>query len=65
MLKILALVDGSECANRAVRYVIDLSAACKEAPDIHLLNVQAPVTPGNTLRHVRRSDLMAIIMTKA
>ena len=57
MLKILALVDGSECANRAVRYVIDLSAACKEAPDIHLLNVQAPVTPGNTLRHVRRSDL--------
>ena len=57
MLKILALVDGSESSGRAVRYVIEMSAACKEAPDIHLLNVQAPVTPGNVARHVRRSDL--------
>ena len=57
MLKILALVDGSESSGRAVRYVIEMSAACKEAPDIHLLNVQAPVTPGNVARQVRRSDL--------
>jgi len=57
MLKILILVDGSEGSNRAVQYVIDLSAACKEAPDIHVLNVQTPVAPGNALRHVRRSDL--------
>ena len=57
MLKILALVDGSESSSRAVRYVIGLSAACKEAPEVHLLNVQMAVAPGNVARHVRRSDL--------
>jgi nucleotide-binding universal stress UspA family protein len=57
MLKILTLVDGSESSGRAVRYVIEMSAACKEAPDIHLLNVQVPVAPGSVARHVRRSDL--------
>ncbi len=57
MLKILALVDGSESSSRAVRYAIEMSAACKEAADIHLLNVQTLVTPGNLGRHVRRTDL--------
>ena len=57
MLKILALVDGSESSGRAVRYVIEMSAACKEAPDIHLLNVQMPVAPGNIGRHVSHGDL--------
>ena len=57
MLKILALVDGSEPAGRALRYVIELSAACKEAPEIHVLNVQVPVTPGNIGRHVSRGNL--------
>jgi nucleotide-binding universal stress UspA family protein len=59
MLKILALVDGSEPSSRAVRYLIEMSAACKEAPDIHLLNVQVPVAPGNLGRHVSRGDLDA------
>jgi nucleotide-binding universal stress UspA family protein len=57
MLKILALVDGSKSSSRAVQYLIDLSAACKEAPGIHLLNVQMPVTPGNIGRHVSHGDL--------
>ncbi|HEY8623950.1 MAG TPA: universal stress protein [Casimicrobiaceae bacterium] len=57
MLKILVLIDGSECSSRAVKYVIELSAICKEAPDIHLLNVQMPITPGNIGRHVNRADL--------
>lgn len=57
MLKILALVDGSESSSRAIRYVIEMSAACKEAPDIHLLNVQLPVTPGNIGRHVSHGEL--------
>lgn len=57
MLKILALVDGSESSSRAVRFVIATSALCKEAPEIHLLNVQMPVTPGNIGRHVRHDDL--------
>jgi nucleotide-binding universal stress UspA family protein len=59
MLTILALVDGSKSSSRAVRYVIRMSAACKETPDIHLLNVQMPVAPGIVARHVRRSDLDA------
>jgi nucleotide-binding universal stress UspA family protein len=59
MLKILTLVDGSKSSTRAVRYVIELSGACKEQPDIHLLNVQMPVAPGSVARHVRRSDVDA------
>jgi nucleotide-binding universal stress UspA family protein len=57
MLKILALVDGSESSSRAVRHVIATSALCKEEPEIHLLNVQMPVTPGNIGRHVSHGDL--------
>ena len=56
-MKILTLVDGSESSGRAVRYVIEMSAACKEAPEIHLLNVQMPVTPGNIGRAVSHGDL--------
>ena len=59
MLKILALVDGSKASTRAVRYVIEMSAACRDTPDIHLLNVQLPVAPGIVARHVRRDDLDA------
>jgi nucleotide-binding universal stress UspA family protein len=59
MLKILALVDGSKSSSRAVRYVIEMSAACKDTPDVHLLNVQLPVAPGIAARHVRRRDLDA------
>ena len=57
MLKILTLVDASESSNRAVNYVIEMSALCKEAPEIHLLNVQMRVTPGSVGRHVRQGDL--------
>ena len=57
MLKILALVDGSESSSHAVRYVIATSALFKEDPEIHLLNVQTPVTPGNIGRHVSHGDL--------
>jgi nucleotide-binding universal stress UspA family protein len=59
MLTILALVDGSKSSSRAVRYVIAMSAACKDTPDVHLLNVQLPVAPGIVARHVRGSDLDA------
>ena len=37
MLKILALVDGSKSSSRAVRYVIEMSAACKDTPDVHIM----------------------------
>ena len=59
MLRILTLVDGSKSSSRAVRYVIAMSAACKDMPDIHLLNVQLPVAPGIVARHVHRGDLDA------
>ena len=59
MLTILALVDGSKSSSRAVRYVIAMSAACKDTPDVHLLNVQLPVASGIVARHVRRNDLDA------
>ena len=59
MLKILALVDGSKASSHAVRYVIEMAAACRETPDIHLLNVQLPVASGIIARHVRRNDLDA------
>jgi len=57
MLKVLTLVDASESSNRAVGYVIAMSALCKESPEIHLLNVQVPVAPGNIGRHVSHGDL--------
>ncbi|HKW81745.1 MAG TPA: universal stress protein [Casimicrobiaceae bacterium] len=57
MLKILALVDGSASSSRAVGYVIEMSALCKEAPDIHLLNVQMRLTQSGIARGVPRGDL--------
>lgn len=39
MLKLLVPVDGSECSDRAVDFVLTMKEWCKDAPDIHLLNV--------------------------
>jgi len=39
MLKLLVPVDGSECSDRAVDLVIKMKEWCKEAPEVHLLNV--------------------------
>jgi nucleotide-binding universal stress UspA family protein len=59
MLTILVLVDGSKSSSRAARYVIEMSAACRDTPDIHLLNVQAPVAAGIVARRLPRGDLDA------
>jgi nucleotide-binding universal stress UspA family protein len=40
-------------------YGANWEAACRETPDIHLLNVQLPVAPGIVARHVRSKDLDA------
>ena len=57
MLRILALVDGSASSSRAVGYLIEMSALCKEEPDIHLLNVQMRLTQSGIARHVPSADL--------
>ena len=49
-MKILLPVDGSENSTRAVQLVVKQAAGAKEAPELHLLNVQHPL-PG-TIRGV-------------
>lgn len=44
-MKILLPVDGSETSARAVQFVIQQTLNSKEAPELHLLNVQHPL-PG-------------------
>ena len=43
MLKFLLPVDGSDTSNKAVHDFIKLLSWYKEAPEIHLLNVQFPL----------------------
>lgn len=42
-MKILLAVDGSECAVRATRKLVEMSAALKEPPGVELVTVQLPV----------------------
>jgi nucleotide-binding universal stress UspA family protein len=44
-MKILLPVDGSETSTRAVQFVIKQALNSKDAPELHLLNVQHPL-PG-------------------
>lgn len=46
-MKVLIPVDGSASANRAVEHVVASVAWLKEAPQIHLLNVQWKLASGN------------------
>ncbi len=46
-MKILIPVDGSDNANRAVGYAIELAGKFREAPQFLLLNVQWNVAAGN------------------
>ncbi len=43
MLKVLLPVDGSECSNRAVDFVIEKMRARDGALELHLLTVHAPI----------------------
>ena len=45
-MNILLPVDGSDCSNRAVDYLIKQLKLYRDGVEIHLLNVQPPV-PGN------------------
>ena len=43
MLKVLLPVDGSECSDRAVEFVIEKMRAREGALELHLLTVHAPI----------------------
>ena len=43
-MKLLLAVDGSDCSNRAVDYLIKLLKSYKDGVELHLLNVQGPVS---------------------
>ena len=58
-MKILLPVDGSECALRALDHLIAHSAWFREVPEIHLLNVHAPIPIGRVQAHVGKETLQA------
>ncbi len=57
MPKILLPVDGSENANRALRYVIDRADWYRDPLDLHLLNVQLPVASGAVKMFISKAQL--------
>lgn len=58
-MRLLVAVDGSENAGRAVRHVLELAQHSREPLEVHILNVQPPVTFGSIKRHVSQEALNA------
>ena len=56
MLKFLLPVDGSDTSNKAIQDFIKLLDWYKEAPEIHLLNVQSPLH-GNVPMLIDRNSI--------
>jgi len=59
MLKILVAVDGSAPSSRAVDHLIRQVGVVKEAPEIHVLNVQHPLPYGGRVSSVVGHDRIA------
>jgi nucleotide-binding universal stress UspA family protein len=59
MLKILAPVDGSEHAQRAVAQAIRFAENSKQPVELHLLNVQPPIVSGRAQAFVGRDTVEA------
>lgn len=59
MFKVLIAVDGSENANRAVDHVLQLAQNSREPLEVHVLNVQPPVTFGDVKKFVSQEALNA------
>ena len=64
-MKILLPVDGSECALRAVEYLISHSAWFRDLPEIHLLHVHAPIPIGRVQAHVGKETLHAYYLEES
>jgi len=59
MNKILVAVDGSENAGRAVGHVLQLAKNSRDPVEVHVLNVQPPVTFGDIKKYVGQEALNA------
>lgn len=57
MFKVLIPVDGSLCSERAIGQFIAHGAWFREAPEIHLLHVHAPIPVGRIQQHVDHETL--------
>lgn len=57
MRKVLVAVDGSENAERAVRFVAEKSGWDKEGLEVHLLNVQMPLAGVNVKMFISQDSL--------
>lgn len=58
-MKILLPVDGSDCSLRAVDHLIAHCAWFAAVPEIHLLNVHAPIPIGRVQAHIGSETLHA------
>lgn len=58
-MKILIPVDGSESANRVVEYMVNSSNWLKDAPELHLINVQWKVAAGNVKLFINQDTVNA------
>ena len=56
MLKLLLCIDGSESSARALEHAIKTIDRYKEAPELHLLNVQPPL-PGDITMFIRHDQV--------
>lgn len=65
MMKILLPVDGSDCALRAVDHLVAHSAWFREVPEIHLLNVHAPIPIGRVQAHIDKETLQAYYLEES
>lgn len=64
-MKILLPVDGSECALRAVDYLIAHSACFRDVPEVHLLHVHAPIPIGRVQAHIGKETLQAYYLEES
>lgn len=46
MKKVLLAVDGSECSDRAVRFVMDMISGMSKPAELHVVTVQPAITAG-------------------
>jgi nucleotide-binding universal stress UspA family protein len=56
MLKLLLCIDGSDASLRALEHVLATTDRYKEAPEMHLLNVQAAL-PGDVTMFIGREQI--------
>ncbi len=56
-MRVLIAVDGSEKSIKAVEYAIRIAKECKTLIEVHLLNVQLPVTFGDIKKYVSQEAL--------